>query len=385
MSIEVGIWRIDEGANPVFLTGMDLEKRLEDVIANDISILDDQLMVIGRQVSTSYGTSIDLLAIDEEGDLIVIELKRDKTPRDIVAQALDYGSWAHRLTTAEIEATFADFQDSTDNAPAPESLADAMKHRFKGVPEEFNARHRLLIVASTLDPRTERIVDYLREVHRVDINVALFQAFTDAEKQYIVRAWFSENKRLSSDDDIEASAEAEWNGEWFVNVGEGEHRTWGDARRYGFISAGGAPRFEKAMKRLQVGDTIWAYVSRHGYVGCGEVHTEATRGDDFVVSLDGIDKPISECEIEAGRTFEEGHEEWYVGVDWITAVPRDEAVFENNRMYWHRGVSARPKAPAWQETIDSLRERWGIEEDSTTTPDHESPASPSDPTSESCR
>jgi hypothetical protein len=30
--------------------------------------------------------------------LILIELKKDRTPREVVAQALDYASWAAELT-----------------------------------------------------------------------------------------------------------------------------------------------------------------------------------------------------------------------------------------------------------------------------------------------
>ena len=55
MSIEVAIWRIDEGLHPVSLDGMDYEQRLQDVIAADLSIVDPNLMVIGREVSTPYG------------------------------------------------------------------------------------------------------------------------------------------------------------------------------------------------------------------------------------------------------------------------------------------------------------------------------------------
>jgi len=37
------------------------------------------------------------LALDQDANLIVMELKRDKTPRDIIAQVLDYGSWVREL------------------------------------------------------------------------------------------------------------------------------------------------------------------------------------------------------------------------------------------------------------------------------------------------
>ena len=360
MSIEIGVWRIDEGANPVLLSGMDLESRLEEAITDDISILDDQLMVIGRQVSTSFGKNIDLLAIDEDGDLIVIELKRDKTPRDSVAQALDYGSWVHLLSTVEIERIYADFQDRYGKAPAPESLADAMNSKFKSTPEDYNARHRLLIAASALDPATERIVKYLREVHEIDINVAFFQAFVESERQYIVRAWLSENKPLSVMDDADATVGTEWNGEYFVNVGECEYRNWTDAFQYGFVSAGGAKRFERAMKRLKEGDKIWAYVSGHGYVGYGEVHTEASAGSDFIVDVNGNRLPIREVDLDAPSAFEQGHEEWFVGVEWLTRVTREDAVWKKG-IYYARGVAVRPRRVTWQETIDVLKEKWEME------------------------
>lgn len=62
-------------------------------------------MVIGREVETEYNGYIDILCIDPVGDLVVVELKRDKTPPEIVAQALDYASWVADLPGDRIVAT----------------------------------------------------------------------------------------------------------------------------------------------------------------------------------------------------------------------------------------------------------------------------------------
>ena len=54
------------------------------------------------------GGRVDVLAIDGDGNLAVIELKRNRTPREVVAQILDYGLWVRHLTTEEIAQTAID-------------------------------------------------------------------------------------------------------------------------------------------------------------------------------------------------------------------------------------------------------------------------------------
>ena len=67
MPIEVGVWRLNKKAKRISFEPMPSEKRLEDIIADDISILDPNLILIGRQVPTSFGKVIDLLAMDADG------------------------------------------------------------------------------------------------------------------------------------------------------------------------------------------------------------------------------------------------------------------------------------------------------------------------------
>ena len=58
--------------------------------------------MIGSEVPTPYGKRLDLLAIDADGNLHVLELKRDRTPREVVAQILDYGSWVSTLSREDV-------------------------------------------------------------------------------------------------------------------------------------------------------------------------------------------------------------------------------------------------------------------------------------------
>jgi Endonuclease NucS len=90
---EVHIWRVGPGEqlSEIQRGRLDLESRLEEWLKRDISVLDPALLVIGSEVETDGGP-IDILCVDAAGDLVIVELKRDNTPRLITAQVLDYAS-----------------------------------------------------------------------------------------------------------------------------------------------------------------------------------------------------------------------------------------------------------------------------------------------------
>ena len=106
MPVEIGIWRVDGSLERLPFKEIEQESALQQIIADDIAVVDPSLMVIGREVASLHGGRVDILAIDGDGNLAVVELKRNRTPRDVVAQVLDYGSWVRQLTTEDIAETF---------------------------------------------------------------------------------------------------------------------------------------------------------------------------------------------------------------------------------------------------------------------------------------
>ncbi len=164
MPQKIRMWEVTSEDKLQELTsdGIDLENRLEDWLVSDISILDPNLMIIGRQVRTDFGGEVDLLCLDSTGSLVVVELKKGKTPREVTAQALDYASWVKDLSFQEIESLAEQYlKDSLDK-----SYSDAFGQEL---PETFD--HRSLVVAEEMDASTERIVRYLSDMN-VPINVA---------------------------------------------------------------------------------------------------------------------------------------------------------------------------------------------------------------------
>ena len=109
MPIRTAIWKV--GPQPQLLVESSLgkERLLEDMIVADPRVLSDEWMLIGQQEDNGFGGRIDLLAIAPDGSLILIELKRARTPRDVVAQALDYAGWVEKLRAEEIAAIYSRF------------------------------------------------------------------------------------------------------------------------------------------------------------------------------------------------------------------------------------------------------------------------------------
>ena len=365
MPIELGIWRMGEKPERIEVSSMDKEEQLETLLASDLSILDPNLLLIGRQVKTAYNTFIDLLAINPEGNLVVIELKRDRTPREVVAQVLDYGSWVNGLEDDDIAGVFETYLEKYDKANAGMSLDDAFCQKFdvKEMPEALNESHELVVVAASLDDSTERIISYLMGFG-LSVNAAFFRLFKDNGSEYLSRAWLVEPDR--TDIDVPKSRDAKWNGEYYVSFGHDERRQWGDARKYGFISGGGKAWYSKTLGMLSPGDRVWVNIPKQGYVGVGLVTEPAVPVDKFTVKDDsGNDVPITCVPLDASNMHApnepEDEKEHLVRVEWVKAVAYEDAVKEKG-FFGNQNTVARPTAKAWRHTIDRLKMRFGIAE-----------------------
>ncbi len=334
MPIEVGIWRLGAKPSKISVSTIDSEAKLEDTLAGDLSILSQHWMLIGRQVLTAYGKLIDMLAIDAEGNLIVIELKKNRTPREVVAQLLDYASWVQTLSYSDVSAIYS---EKNPGKEFEEGFDDAF-----GIspPEKINQSHELVVVSSELDPSTERIIGYLADNYGVPINAVFFRYFHDEGRDYLARTWLidpEEAERKSSKSASKKGSEP-WNGrDFYISLGEGEHRTWADCQRYGFISGGQGKWYSQTLKLLFPGSRVFVNIPKTGYVGVGIVKEPAVPVKDFKVIVDGREIPILNAPVDAPNMAENANDldlcEYLVRVEWIKTVPRSQA-------YWEKGLFA---------------------------------------------
>ena len=372
MTIEIGFWRVDEGVRPVQPGGMDYERNLESILAGKFSIIDPELLVVGRQVHTSHGGYIDLLAMNAYGRLTVVELKRDSTPRESVAQLLDYGSWAKTIDLESLDDIYQRARDRIDNpdrGQRPETLRDAFAQKFGDMPfpAEVDDSHDLLLVAAQIDPASERIIDYLRDDYGLNVNAVMFQAFHDDGRTYLSRAWLKDPAQADADAPS-SSTRPPWNGEAYANFGDSPSRRWSDARKYGFLAAGGGDWYSRTLRSLNEGERVWVQVPGHGFVGVGTVTgPPAEFAAAQVTGEDGVIRQA--CGLSLVGTYhreesqhDESLTEWLVPISWLKTVPIEDAISEVG-LFGNQNTVCRPRSEKWNQTVERLARHWGISVD----------------------
>lgn len=357
MPLEIGLWRVDGKPVKVGTSKMPRESRLEELLETDPGILGLPVLLIGRQVPTAHGKFIDLLGIDAEGALHVLELKRDRTPRDVVAQVLDYGSWVRNLTNEEIRAIYDDYARRRGHSG---EFDQAFAEWFgTNPPESLNTGHTLTVVASEIDAATERIVTYLATEHQVPVNVLFFRYFEDDGRSYLARTWLMDDVKAASPaaNSTSRGKKEPWNGQdWYVAFGdEPGGRNWEDARRYGFVSAGGGDFYSRTLRALPVGARVFVHIPQSGYVGVGTVTAEARPYPEALLSTGGVTRRMEELDLAGSYVHTEAPQdgqdrrEWVVPVDWQATVPRAQAL-------WKPGMFAN------QNSACRLRSKFSIEQ-----------------------
>ena len=356
MPLRTALWKVGPQPQPLAQAALAKEQLLEEMIVAAPEMPSDEWMIIGQQEDTGYGGRVDLLALAPDGSLVVIELKKERTPRDVVAQAIDYASWAEKLRAEDIAAIYGRFSPG-------KSLAEDFRARFGQVldEDELNQNHQIIIVAASLDDSTERIVGYLSG-RDIPINVLCFQVFTNGTDQFLSRTWLLDPVRTQVSAATVANGVSEpWNGEFYCSFGDDKSRSWEDAVEFGFISAGGGSWYSKTLQMLKQGDRIWVRIPSYGFVGVGRVIGRAQPASAFKVKTARGEAPVLEAAQRGTyhREFVDDEErcEYFVPVRWLEVVPRNAAVNEIG-MFGNQNTVCKPTTPKWRSTVERLKEKF---------------------------
>ena len=97
--------------------GFTERKHLQEWLAHEPSALGEELLIIQKEFDGFDDTRerLDLLALDKDGNLVIIENKLDDSGRDLVWQALKYASYCASLTKLQIVEVFQQYLNRYEN------------------------------------------------------------------------------------------------------------------------------------------------------------------------------------------------------------------------------------------------------------------------------
>jgi len=158
---------------------------LQEWIADNPKILGEDLLIIQKEFNGFSETNerLDLLALDENGKLVVIENKLDDSGKDVVWQALKYASYCATLTKSEITEIY---QRYLTDGNAQEKLSNFYKQDYESIRlNSVEGDQRIILVAANFRKEVMSTVLWLRNYHGVDITCIKVTPYKDGDKLYL--------------------------------------------------------------------------------------------------------------------------------------------------------------------------------------------------------
>ena len=133
-------------------------------------MLGEDLLVIKNQFTgfDRSGSTVDILALDRAGKLVIIELKKGDASRAEL-QAIEYAAMCSTMTLEHLAEVYA---ESSEEIATKDDAIAALRDFVSDRPEfeELDDDPRVIIVANGFRPELTATVLWLREKHGVDIS-----------------------------------------------------------------------------------------------------------------------------------------------------------------------------------------------------------------------
>ena len=297
---EIKLWAVDNagGAVPVQpADAMESESLLETTLVAHPELLERGLKLVGRQTATEGGP-LDLLGVDEDGRLVVFELKRGTLSRDAVAQVIDYASSLDSLTDGDLAKLISERSGNLD-IDKIDDFEDWYGRHGAGEGLESLRPIRTVLVGLGVDDTTERMVNFLAKNGGMNISLLTFHGFTHENKTFLARQSRVERSgRRPRRVDREANREGllERAGQWgitelFEEANDIFRKQWEGpqerARTYGLgFRLSGLQRSGKLARRIYarvipVPDGLWIQFFNRAVELCTDKFREALTEIDF--------------------------------------------------------------------------------------------------------
>ena len=187
MADEFKIWAIDGSSVVTAVESRnqtETERMLEDTLVRNPDMLMTGLSLVGRQTPAGGG-ALDLLGVDEDGRLVVFELKKGTLTRDAVSQVIDYCSYLESLDMDTLKELIA-ANSGKDGVDKIEDFEEWYGDRTSLKPIDTLMPIRMALVGLGADDQAVRMVGYLHK-KGVDITLLTFHGYEYKGTMFLAR------------------------------------------------------------------------------------------------------------------------------------------------------------------------------------------------------
>ncbi len=181
---ELGIWTLQADGTVEAVKAVnrvDLEDRLEEMLVRRPDMLERGIRLVGRQTPAGSG-ALDLLGVDQNGCLVVFELKRDRLTREAVAQCIDYASALDAMGPEALAEHIAKYSGH-GGIEKIDNFEEWYEELFD---EDRLLPLRLVLVGIGVDEHAERMARFL-QAGGIKISVLTFYSFRHGDETLLAR------------------------------------------------------------------------------------------------------------------------------------------------------------------------------------------------------
>jgi hypothetical protein len=147
---------------------------IQEWIEKSPEIIEENLLIIGKEVILPSDIRLDLLAIDKKSNLVILELKRDTSGKNIDWQAVKYASYCSSFSNTDIFRQFAEYLGTNEDEAETkiEEFIDAENF------ENLNEKQRIILVSKEFHSDVVSSVLWLRD-YGIDISCVKLTPYSD--------------------------------------------------------------------------------------------------------------------------------------------------------------------------------------------------------------
>lgn len=166
---------------PKLFSDIGLKERqdIEEWIEKNPKILGEELLIISKEYSGFDKTNerLDLLGIDLDGNIVVIELKRDDSGKGVDWQAIKYASYCARLSEEDIFSIYSEYTGMSEE-DAQKEIADFCQDSI------LNEKQRIILVSRDFRSEITSSIMWLLD-QSIDIKCIVIKPYQDQDSGQI--------------------------------------------------------------------------------------------------------------------------------------------------------------------------------------------------------